>query len=43
MIREKILDEYPKYIIYDDGKIWSKSKRCWMSQSLNSDGYPTIR
>lgn len=37
----KILPEYSKYVIFDDGRIWSRSKKCFMKPSLNSDGYPS--
>lgn len=36
----KILSGYEKYVIFDDGRIWSRSKHVFMKPSLNTDGYP---
>lgn len=38
----KEIEEYSKYIIYDDGRIWSKSKNVFVKSSLSLDGYPTV-
>lgn len=37
----KILPGYEKYVIFDDGRIWSRSKHLFMSRCLNTDGYPS--
>lgn len=37
----KILKGYEKYVIFDDGRIWSRSKHHFMSRCLNTDGYPS--
>lgn len=37
----KILPGFEKYVIFDDGRIWSKSKHLFMSPCPNGDGYPT--
>lgn len=34
------LPGFEKYLIYEDGRIWSKSKKCFMKPSLTLDGYP---
>ena len=34
--------DFPKYVFYDDGRIWSKSKKCFLRAGLNGDGYPTV-
>lgn len=39
-MRTKQLDDFSKYVIYDDGRIWSLSKKCFMAPSLTLDGYP---
>lgn len=36
----KILPGYEKYVIFDDGRIWSRSKHHFMSPCPNNDGYP---
>jgi hypothetical protein len=36
----KILDGYEKYVIFSDGRIWSRSKKHFMNPSPNTDGYP---
>lgn len=36
----KILPGYEKYVIFDDGRIWSRTKHKFMTPSLNTDGYP---
>lgn len=36
----KELEGFEKYTFYDDGRVWSKSKKCFMKLSLNVDGYP---
>ncbi len=42
LIRDCIDERFPKYIISDDGRIWSKSKRMFLKPGLNGDGYPTV-
>lgn len=37
----KILPGFEKYVIFDDGRIWSRSRHHFMNQSLNTDGYPS--
>lgn len=36
----KILSGFEKYVMFDDGRIWSKSKHHFMTACLNTDGYP---
>lgn len=35
----KTLEEFPNYIIYEDGQIWSNKTRKFMKPAKNSDGY----
>lgn len=37
----KILPGFEKYVIFHDGRIWSRSKHCFMSNKPNTDGYPS--
>ena len=39
MLQTKILDEYPNYVIYSDGRIWSNTSEKFMSLAPNQDGY----
>lgn len=39
-MRSKVLTGFEKYVIYDDGRVWSNSKSCFMKCPPNSDGYP---
>ena len=34
---------YPKYIVYTDGRIWSEKSNIWMKSSSNKDGYKKIK
>ena len=35
--------DYPGYLIYNDGRIWSKKSNIWMKQANDKDGYKKIK
>ncbi len=37
----KILPGYEKYVVFSDGRVWSRTKHLFMRPSLNADGYPS--
>ena len=39
MVQTKVLEDFPNYIIYSDGRIWSNTSNIFMSLSATPDGY----
>lgn len=39
MIQTKILNDFPNYVIYSDGRIWSNTSNLFMKFSATKDGY----
>lgn len=39
MVQTKILEDFPNYVIYSDGRIWSNASNIFMSLSKTSEGY----
>jgi len=35
------IKDYPNYLIYDDGKVWSKKRKIFLKESINN-GYKTV-
>lgn len=42
LIRDCLDPRFRKYIISDNGQIWSRSKKVYIKPALNGDGYPTV-
>ena len=38
-LKNKIIDGFDNYVIYEDGRIWSKKRKIFMKQSQNNKGY----
>lgn len=36
----KVLKGFEKYVFFDDGRVWSRSKHHFMNPCINVDGYP---
>lgn len=39
MVQTKILDDFPNYVIYSDGRLWSTTNKLFMKFSATPDGY----
>jgi len=36
------IEGYPNYLIYDDGRVWSKKRKKFLSITLDKSGYPKV-